>query len=92
MHKEIPIVFHNRSNYDYYFIIEELVVEFEGQFASLGEYNEKYITFTFLIEEEVRRIDKKDLWQAHYQILLIILLNELIKLNVNVDTMIKKVD
>ena len=30
------------------------------------------------------------LWQAHYQILLLILL-ELIKLNVNIDTMIKNV-
>ena len=27
--KNIPIVFHNRSNYDYYFIIKELAEEFE---------------------------------------------------------------
>ena len=33
----------------------------------------------------------QDLWQAHYQILLIILLKEFIKLNVNTDTMIKNV-
>ena len=30
--KEIPIVFHNASIYDYHFIIKELAEEFEGQF------------------------------------------------------------
>ena len=30
-----------------------------------------------------------DLWQAHHQVLAIIFLNEFIKLNVNVNTMIK---
>ena len=33
----------------------------------------------------------QDLWQAHYQILLIFLLKEFIKLNVNTDTMVKNV-
>ena len=33
----------------------------------------------------------QDLWQAHYQILLIILLKEFIKLNVITNTMIKNV-
>ena len=33
----------------------------------------------------------QDLWQAHYQILLIILLKEFIKLIVNTDKMIKNV-
>ena len=33
----------------------------------------------------------QDLWQAHYQILSIIFLKEFIKLNVNMDTMIKNV-
>ena len=35
--KEIPMVFHNRSNYDYHFIIKELAREFEGEFNCLGE-------------------------------------------------------
>ena len=35
--KEIPIVFHNDSIYDYHFIIKELVKEFEGNFECLGE-------------------------------------------------------
>ena len=43
--KEIPIVFHNGSTYDYHFIIKELAKEFESQFECLGEDTEKYITF-----------------------------------------------
>ena len=39
--KEIPIVFHNGSIYDYNFIIKELVKEFEGNFECLGENIEK---------------------------------------------------
>ena len=35
--KEISVVFHNGSNYDYHFMIKELVEEFEGQFECLGE-------------------------------------------------------
>ena len=31
--KNIPIVFHNGSNYDYYFIIKELVEKFQKQFT-----------------------------------------------------------
>ena len=35
--KEIPVVFHNGSTYDYHFIIKELIKEFEGNFDCLGE-------------------------------------------------------
>ena len=38
---EIPVVFHNVSNYDYHFIIKELANDFEGQFECLGETTEK---------------------------------------------------
>ena len=38
--KEIPIVFHNGSTYDYHFIINELVKEFDGNFECLGENTE----------------------------------------------------
>ena len=44
--KEIPIVFHNGSTYDYHFVIKELVKEFEGNFECLVENTEKYITFS----------------------------------------------
>ena len=56
--KNIPIVVHNGSNYDYHFIIKELAEEFKKQFTCLGENTEKYITFTVPIEKEVARIDK----------------------------------
>ena len=35
--KEIPVVFHDGSTYDYHFIIKKLAEEFEGQFECLGE-------------------------------------------------------
>ena len=65
---------------------------------------EKYKTFSIPVTKEVKRTDKigggggrggnnknRDLWQFRHQILLIILLNESIKLNVNMDMIIKKV-
>ena len=30
--KEIPVIFHNSSTYDYHFIIKQSVEEFEGEF------------------------------------------------------------
>ena len=56
--KEIPIVFHNDSIYDYHFIIKELVKEFEGNFECLGENTEKYIRFPVPIK---KKIENKDL-------------------------------
>ena len=35
--KKIPIVFHNASTHDYYFIIKQLAIEFKGEFECLGE-------------------------------------------------------
>ena len=55
--KNIPTAFHNGSIYDYQFNTKELEEEFRKQFTCLGENNEKYITFTVLIEKEVTRID-----------------------------------
>ena len=57
--KEIPIVFHNGSTYDYHFIIKELVKEFEGNFECLGENTEKYITFLVPIKKKIE--NKEDL-------------------------------
>ena len=51
--KEIPVVFHNGSTYDYYFIIKELVKEFEGNFDCLGENTEKYITFSVPLKKKI---------------------------------------
>ena len=56
--KEILIVFHNGSIYDYHFIIKELVKEFEGNFECFGESTEKYITFSVPIK---KKIENKEL-------------------------------
>ena len=50
--KEIPVVFHNGSTYDYHFIIKELVKEFDGNFECLGENTEKCITFSVPIKKK----------------------------------------
>ena len=57
--KRILIVFHNGSNYDYHFIINELKEELEGKIICLGENTEKYINLSVPIEKKVIRIDKK---------------------------------
>ena len=44
--KEIPIVFHNVSKYDYHFIIKQLSKEFKSKLDCLGKNTEKYITFS----------------------------------------------
>ena len=56
--KEIPVVFHNGSTYDYHFITKELVKEFGGNFECLSENTEKYITFSGPIK---KKVDNKDL-------------------------------
>ena len=56
--KNIPVIFHNGSTYDYHFIIKELANEFEGNFECLGENTEKYITFSVPIK---KRIENKNM-------------------------------
>ena len=45
--KEIPVVFHNGSTYDYHFIIKQLAEEFKGKFACLGENTENTLLFQY---------------------------------------------
>ena len=49
--KEIPVIFHNGSTYDYHFIIRKLAEKFEGNFECLGENTEKYTTFSVPIKK-----------------------------------------
>ena len=44
--KEILLIFHNGSTYDYHFIINQLAKKIDGQLKCLGENTEKYITFS----------------------------------------------
>ena len=52
--KEIPIVFHNGSTYDYHFIRKELAEEFECS----RENTDKYITFSVPIKNKITKKDK----------------------------------
>ena len=58
--KEIPVVFHNSSIYDYHFIIKDLAEKFERQFECLGENTERYITFQYQsrkkLQKKMRRV------------------------------------
>ena len=56
--KEIPIIFHNGSKYDYHFVIKELVKEFDESFECLGENTEKYIMFSVPIKKEIKNKNK----------------------------------
>ena len=57
MPKEIPVIFHNGSTYDYHFIVKELAEEFKGEIECLGENIEKYITFLVPIKREITKKD-----------------------------------
>ena len=68
---EIPVGFHNGSNYDYHFIMKELANEFKGQFICLGENTEKYKPFSVPIEKEFKKVDKdgnEDITTVSYKI------------------------
>ena len=45
--KEMSIVLHNGSTYDYHFIIKQLAIKFKGEFECLGE-NTKKIYYFFI--------------------------------------------
>ena len=51
MPKNIPVGFHNGTNYDYIFIMKELANEFKIKFECLRENTEKYKTFSLPIEK-----------------------------------------
>ena len=92
--RKIRIAFHNRSYYDYHFIIKELPEEFKKQFTCLGGNTEKYITFIVPTEKVVTRIDKSGEEVTKKYILHITIycfLKEFVELNVNTDTIIKNV-
>ena len=58
MPNEIPVVFHNGSNYGYHFIIKGLANEFERQFECLDENKEKCKTFSVPIKKEITKFNK----------------------------------
>ena len=56
--KNISVIFHNGSTYDYHFTIKELACEFDGNSECLGENTEKYKIFSVPIK---KRIDNKNI-------------------------------
>lgn len=56
--KQISIIFHHECNYDYYFIIKELVEESEEQFTCLEDNTEKYIKASVPTQKDPTRTDK----------------------------------
>ena len=57
--KEIPVVFHNGSTYDYHFIIKELVKELNGNFDCLVENTEFSVPLKKKIENKDIEINYK---------------------------------
>ena len=53
--REILVIFHNGSSYNYHFIIKGLAEQFEGEFECLGENKEKYIIFSVPIKKELNK-------------------------------------
>ena len=51
--KEISVIAHDASTYDYHLITKELAKEFEGSFECLGENTEKYVTFSVPIRKQL---------------------------------------
>ena len=68
MPNEIPAVFESGPDYDYHFIVKELVNEVKGKFECLGENTQKYKPFSVPIEKEVTNIDNESVVTISYKI------------------------
>ena len=55
--KNIPVSFHNGSNYDYHFIIKELAKDIQTKFNFIGENLGKYKTFSLQITKDTKEIE-----------------------------------
>ena len=95
MPKEVPMVFDNESSdYYYYFFLKDAAEELHFQFKLKTKLQE-LIKFGKKLQKlnpaDYNLLITQYLWQAHYQMLLIIFLKKILKLNVNANTMIKNV-
>ena len=59
--KNIPIVLHNGSTYNYHCIIKHIPEKFKGWFECLGENTEKYIIFQYQLKKKLVMVKKKKL-------------------------------
>ena len=51
--KEIPVVFHNGSTYDYHFITEQLAKQFKVSFDCLGETLKNILLFLYQLKKSI---------------------------------------
>jgi len=51
----IPVVFHNLSSYDAYFIIKEIAIAYDGHVNVVLITKEKYISLTKHVDEHQRQ-------------------------------------
>ena len=49
--REIPVVLHNGSTYDYHFIIRELAKQFKGNMECIGESMENILPFQCCLKQ-----------------------------------------
>ena len=49
-HRDIPVIIHNGSNYDFHLIIKDMAKEFNSGMYCLGKNTEKYISFSVPIQ------------------------------------------
>ena len=57
--RDIPVITHNGSNYDFHLLIKDLAKEFKSDMYCLGENTEKYISFSVKID--TKKIDNESI-------------------------------
>ena len=56
--KEISIIFHNGSTYDYHFVIKKLAKEFEVEFECLGKIQKNVLFFQYRLKKKMIMVKK----------------------------------
>ena len=51
--KEIPVVFHSGSTYNYHFIIKQQAKELDSQLECIGESTENILLFHYLLKKRL---------------------------------------
>ena len=57
--RDIPVIIHSGSNYDFHLLIKDLAKEFKSDIYCIGENTEKYISFSIPIPYHNKKIDNE---------------------------------
>ena len=58
--REIPIVLHNGSNYEFHLTIKQVAEKFDSNdFGCLGDYTKKCITFPVSMNKIIKKVNMK---------------------------------